>query len=308
MRQRRDILDSGDLQSRVLQLNDGLLAAGAGAFDFQASTSEHAPCLRACWAAFSAWPIHGGEGRALAGTLKPDRAGRRPGEGFPVGVGDGHHRVVERRVDVGDAARDALAYALFFGGGFPAYGGQCGFCCLPAIAWFPLEKDPRGTCSRPRLADAGNAEWSTLLRPAFIAFREILYFPSSLTPFLPATVLRGTLAGAGIGSRPLAANRKRAAAMPVAAIVSADVAQARRCSTESAAAARLASTRTPTIEDADDLGQLLLAELLGPALVRIDAGLFQDNTAVMRPDAVDVSKAHPNRLVSRNVDTCRYEA
>src|SRR5439155_9513552 len=54
----------------------------------------------------------GGERRALARALETDLSGTRPGYDRPVHVGDGHDRVVEARLHVGDAvgADPALAF------------------------------------------------------------------------------------------------------------------------------------------------------------------------------------------------------
>ena len=54
----------------------------------------------------------GGERRALAGALEPTVPADAQAMRLAVGVGDGDDRVVERRLDVGDAARHALANLL----------------------------------------------------------------------------------------------------------------------------------------------------------------------------------------------------
>ena len=51
----------------------------------------------------------GGERRALAAALEADGAGRGPAQRVAVGVGDGDDRVVERRLDVGDAPADVAS-------------------------------------------------------------------------------------------------------------------------------------------------------------------------------------------------------
>ena len=79
----------------------------------------------------------------------------------------------------------------------------------------------------------------------------------SLTPFLPATVFFGTLAGAGVGARPLAANRQ-AAAMPHAAIA-ADVAQPRDVLRH--LPAQLAFDRVVLVEQGRDPGDLVLVQV-----------------------------------------------
>src|SRR5579885_900914 len=51
----------------------------------------------------------GREGRPLAGPLEPRRPGARPGQDVTLGVRNGHDRVVERRLDVGDSRGHVLA-------------------------------------------------------------------------------------------------------------------------------------------------------------------------------------------------------
>src|SRR5690606_37423817 len=65
-----------------------------------------------------------GIGRRFARALEALAARRRPGDGVALGVGDGDHGVVERRVDVRDARGDVLALAAL-----DAAGG-CGRCWL----------------------------------------------------------------------------------------------------------------------------------------------------------------------------------
>src|SRR5690606_6184500 len=50
-----------------------------------------------------------GERRALAGPLEAGDTRRRPGNHVPLFVGNGHNGVVERRLDVRDAARHVLS-------------------------------------------------------------------------------------------------------------------------------------------------------------------------------------------------------
>src|SRR5687768_9220775 len=109
VRQRGDVLDAGDLQSCVLDLEDRLLASGAGALDLDLDLDH--PVL----ARLAGGLLRGasrGEGGALARALEADRPGRAPRDRLTVGVGDRDHRVVERRLDVRHAARHALAELL----------------------------------------------------------------------------------------------------------------------------------------------------------------------------------------------------
>src|SRR5439155_11438245 len=62
-----DVLDPHDLQPRVLQIQDGLLAAGAGAFDFDLDL-DHAGLARLLGGVFGGAP--GGVGGALARALE----------------------------------------------------------------------------------------------------------------------------------------------------------------------------------------------------------------------------------------------
>src|SRR5690606_27081200 len=52
------------------------------------------------------------ERRRLARALEALTASRRPRQGITLAVGDGHDRVVERRVDVSDTVRDVLLNLL----------------------------------------------------------------------------------------------------------------------------------------------------------------------------------------------------
>src|SRR5271165_4159273 len=60
----------------------------------------------------------GGERRRLAGALESHRAGGRPRDRVALRVGDRDHRVVERRVHMGDARNDILAFATTDAGRF----------------------------------------------------------------------------------------------------------------------------------------------------------------------------------------------
>ena len=56
--------------------------------------------------------------RRFARTLESHGARRRPRNRIALRIGDGDHRVVERRIDVGDARRDVLAFATANTDGF----------------------------------------------------------------------------------------------------------------------------------------------------------------------------------------------
>src|SRR5205823_8408819 len=89
---------------------------GTGNFHFQRT---HAVFLRLLGNVFGR-DLRGIGGR-LARALETHRAGRRPGNGVALRVGDGDGRVVERRIHVRDAGGDILAFATAYAGGFLAH-------------------------------------------------------------------------------------------------------------------------------------------------------------------------------------------
>src|SRR5690349_13270175 len=109
VRQRRHVFDSEDLQTGILDLKHRLLTTGAGAFYFDLDFNH---AMLACFAGRFFSCATGGERGALAGTLEANSASRRPGDRLTIGVGDGDHRVVEGRLHMGHATRDALAKLL----------------------------------------------------------------------------------------------------------------------------------------------------------------------------------------------------
>src|SRR5258706_9873959 len=130
--------------------------------------------------------------------------------------------------------------------------------------------------------------------------RMTMWGSGLLAEFLHALLagdrLARTLAGAGVGAGTLAANGKRAA-MTMAAIA-ADVAQAGDVLLDRAA--QSAFDEEALVDQADDLGQFLFGEVLGPALA-VDACFFEHLAAVGAADAVDVGQADPDRLVGGNI-------
>src|SRR5436190_9152686 len=103
---RRDVFDSGYFEAGVLEIEDGLFASCAGAFDFDFDL-DHA--VLAGFVAGFFGGAAGGERGGFTGALEADGSGGGPTDGLTVGVGDGDHGVVEGRLDVGDAAGDAFA-------------------------------------------------------------------------------------------------------------------------------------------------------------------------------------------------------
>src|SRR5690606_13870872 len=103
VRDRGVILDRRHLQAVVLEGRARRLTAGTGPLHTHLDLL-HAEPSRLVGAALGG--ARGREGRRLAGALEADAAGGVPAEGLAVDVGDGDHRVVERRVDVRDALDD----------------------------------------------------------------------------------------------------------------------------------------------------------------------------------------------------------
>src|SRR5581483_4037685 len=105
---RRDVLDTGHLDPGVLDGADGGLPPRAGPLHQHVDLADamlHRP-------AGGRLGRHlGGERRRLARPLEADVAGRGPGDGVPLLVGDRDDGVVERRLDVGDAVGDVLPFA-----------------------------------------------------------------------------------------------------------------------------------------------------------------------------------------------------
>src|SRR5690606_12118365 len=113
VRNRRDVLDGGDLKSDRLQRAQRRLAAATG------TLHEHLDSAHAVILGLLAGILGrdlGGIGRRLARALEAPVPGRRPRDRVALGVGDRDDRVVERRVDVRDARRDVLALLAPRGG------------------------------------------------------------------------------------------------------------------------------------------------------------------------------------------------
>src|SRR5262249_42569844 len=99
-----------NLETGCLKRADRRLAAGARPLYEDLDLLE--PVLHAFPRARVCGHLRGERGR-LAGALEARRAGRLPRDDVPVLVGEGHDRVVERRLDVrltdGDVLADAAA-------------------------------------------------------------------------------------------------------------------------------------------------------------------------------------------------------
>src|SRR5690242_14249706 len=122
---RRDVANHHNVQTGGSESADGGFASRTGALH------AHFDTLDTILVARDAGSVEGsllsGVGRAFAGALETDGAGRGPAHSAAVGIGDGDVRVVERSGDVHDAVRHdaALAFFLEF---FLALSGSGGFC------------------------------------------------------------------------------------------------------------------------------------------------------------------------------------
>src|SRR5262249_43022696 len=108
VRDRRYIADRRHREARGLQRTQRRLAARAGTRDLDLE-GAHAVLHRLLGGVLRG-DLRGERGR-LARALEAVAARRRPCNRVALRVGDGDHRVVERRVDVRDARRDVLALA-----------------------------------------------------------------------------------------------------------------------------------------------------------------------------------------------------
>src|SRR5262245_11272092 len=108
VRHRRHVLDPGDLEPGRGQGTDRRLTARTRALH------EHVDLLQAVLLRGARGLLGGelrGERRRLARALEADVAGARPGQRVALLVGDGHDRVVERRLDVRLPVQDVLLLA-----------------------------------------------------------------------------------------------------------------------------------------------------------------------------------------------------
>src|SRR6202008_2073797 len=118
VRDRGHVADRGDGEARGLQRAKRRLTARTGASHFHFQRA-HAVFLRLLGDVFGG-DLRGIGGR-LARALEAHRAGRRPGNGVALRVGDGDGRVVERRIHMRDAGGDVLAFATADARGFLAH-------------------------------------------------------------------------------------------------------------------------------------------------------------------------------------------
>src|SRR5260221_905801 len=108
MRDRRHILDRGDGEAGGLQRPERRFAARSRPLDLDL---EHLHAMLHRLAGGAVGGDLGGIGRRLPRALEALAAGRGPGHGVALGVGDGDDRIVEAGIHVGDARGDVLAFA-----------------------------------------------------------------------------------------------------------------------------------------------------------------------------------------------------
>src|SRR5688500_11931204 len=108
VRDRGDVPDRGDLEADRLQRAQRRLAARTRSLDLHL---ERADAMLGGLLARILGGDLGGIGGRFARPLEAHHAGRRPGDGIALRVGDGDHRIVEAGVHVGDAGGDVLALA-----------------------------------------------------------------------------------------------------------------------------------------------------------------------------------------------------
>ncbi len=103
MWERRNIFNGSDCDPGSLQSRDGTLTSGSRSldFDFHFPNAEFG---RTFGTRFGS-PL-GRKGRALAASLESGCPGRCPTQHFTIRIGNRHNRVVERRFDMRDRARD----------------------------------------------------------------------------------------------------------------------------------------------------------------------------------------------------------
>jgi hypothetical protein len=112
-----DIFDEGDPKSCGLQSSKGGLPSGAGSFDQHIDGSH--PLVHGLARGIFSREL-GSKGRRLPRSFESLGAGRGPGHGFAFRVGDGHDRVVERRLDMRNPVRN-IAFFLLLALDFPSW-------------------------------------------------------------------------------------------------------------------------------------------------------------------------------------------
>ena len=106
VRQRRDVFNAADRDTRNLEAGDGTFATGTRSVDadFHFLDAELASLVGTGFRR----PLSG-EGCALTRPLEAHRSGAAPAQDIAVDICDRHERVVEARPDVGNGLRHVLA-------------------------------------------------------------------------------------------------------------------------------------------------------------------------------------------------------
>jgi len=111
VRDRCDVFDQLDLQAGRLKSGDGAFATRTRAFDPNFHVTHAELC---CLFGGLLSRTLTGKGRALSAALETTGPGAGPAECVAFDVGDGHRRVVERRVYVGNAVGHVSPHAFLF--------------------------------------------------------------------------------------------------------------------------------------------------------------------------------------------------
>src|ERR1019366_3633332 len=275
VRDRGDVADEGHLEADPLERAKGALAARAGPLH-EDRDRTHAVLHRLARRLFGRELR--GEGGALARALEATRTSARPRDGVAVHVGDGHDRVVERRLDVRDPGRDVLLGLLL---------GRLGLAACAAGA---------GGSAGLRLGHERCSLLSYGRRTERLGRLE---------------ALRGGLARAGPDALagPLAGSRVRVGALSIdgqpAAVPEASVAAEvhEPLDVHLDLAPEIALDLEVGVEHVADLLDLALGELFG-LLGRCDAGLRADPSGRGRADAEEVRQRANDVLVAGEVDAC----
>lgn len=173
VRDRRDFFNQFDVQSGRLQGRDRTFAARTGAFDaYFDITHTELSCL---FGRLLSGTLTG-ERRAFAASFETAGAGTGPAKRVTLGIRDGHCGVVERGVYVSNTVADVPADTFLFVG-----------LCHRKFSNRSMNGGGEGKKdARPHVADRRDGSTSC-------GRSEACDQRKSLTPFLPATVLRGPL-------------------------------------------------------------------------------------------------------------------
>ncbi len=107
MRDRRHVTDRGDGETDRLQRAQCTFAARTRSLHFDLQ-STNTMLLRLAACVFGS--DLGGIGRRLAASLEAHHAGGRPADRIALGIGDGDHGVVKRRIHMRHTGGDILTF------------------------------------------------------------------------------------------------------------------------------------------------------------------------------------------------------